>query len=344
MSSEESDFYACAMEKMKESGFYESIQKVIQAELMRMLIHEKEQVNSVCDEENKAKLNDVDRFVRTKCGRLYFDVFCDFLLRFKLFNTTKTLLAELGLNQESSLLGEKKYECYNLPGIFASESGMDLLNTISRSSASNDVHQNSCMDSHCNIGSQFVNSLFPSCSVKRMPQGMCAIRNGESRTSKTERRNFDEIYSKLEGLGKIPPSRSSANVPPEEQIAVDESAPSTASSRPKGEGFSFPELKGKVQPEKGNANLAIDHLLKKLSINEADSDTVEEYGKASDDSIAKDLEFDKSVYSDNSDDQFIPVKNTTLVAAYYDFDASLSRLTISRFLKFESNATHRARS
>ncbi|KRX96655.1 AP-3 complex subunit sigma-2 [Trichinella pseudospiralis] len=295
MSSEESDFYACAMEKMKESGFYESIQKVIQAELMRMLIHEKEQVNSVCDEENKAKLNDVDCFVRTKCGRLYFDVFCDFLLRFKLFNTTKTLLAELGLNQESSLLGEKKYECYNLPGIFASESGMDLLNTISRSSASNDVHQNSCMDSHCNIGSQFVNSLFPSCSVKRMPQGMCAIRNGESRTSKTERRNFDEIYSKLEGLGKIPPSRSSANVPPEEQIAVDESAPSTASSRPKGEGFSFPELKGKVQPEKGNANLAIDHLLKKLSINEADSDTVEEYGKASDDSIAKDLEFDKSL-------------------------------------------------
>ncbi|KRX96656.1 AP-3 complex subunit sigma-2 [Trichinella pseudospiralis] len=268
-------------------------------------------------QENKAKLNDVDCFVRTKCGRLYFDVFCDFLLRFKLFNTTKTLLAELGLNQESSLLGEKKYECYNLPGIFASESGMDLLNTISRSSASNDVHQNSCMDSHCNIGSQFVNSLFPSCSVKRMPQGMCAIRNGESRTSKTERRNFDEIYSKLEGLGKIPPSRSSANVPPEEQIAVDESAPSTASSRPKGEGFSFPELKGKVQPEKGNANLAIDHLLKKLSINEADSDTVEEYGKASDDSIAKDLEFDKSVYSDNSDDHLVGGSEYKLIYRHY---------------------------
>ncbi|KRZ67430.1 AP-3 complex subunit sigma-2 [Trichinella papuae] len=275
MSSEESDFYACAMEKMKESGFYDSMQKVVEAELLRMLIHEKEQ-------KNKAKLNDVDHLVRTKCGRLYFDVFCDFLLKYKLYNTTKALLAELGLNQESSLLGEKKYECYNLPDIFASESGMDLLNTISRGSASNDVR---CSNS-CNIRSQFVNSLFPSCPVK---QG----------------RNFDEIYSKLEGLGKIPPpSRSSANVPPEEQITVDESAPSTASSGRKGAVFSFPELKGKVQPAKGNANLAIDHLLKELSINEADSDTVEECGKASDDSIAKDLEFAKSIYSDNSDDQF----------------------------------------
>ncbi|KRZ59743.1 AP-3 complex subunit sigma-2 [Trichinella nativa] len=278
-------------------------------------------------EKDDAKLADIDNFVRTKCGRLYFDAFCDFLVQYKLFNTTKTLLAELGLCQE---LGDKKHEYCNFPELFASESGMNLLNTVGGGSASSDVLSNS----RCNTNSQFADSsVFSTFPVKSLSQtSNDAINDDESRSGKPEWRNFEQIYSKLEGRGKIAPPNLSANIPPpdEEQISVDES---TASSGPKKmDLFSFPELKGKVQPEKGNANLAIDHLLKELSIDEAESgkdilkllnhfqsqllinqynvvdgggdlcmrswcsffisDTVEECGKASDDSIAKDMEFD----------------------------------------------------
>ncbi|KRY18506.1 AP-3 complex subunit sigma-2, partial [Trichinella patagoniensis] len=280
MSSEESDFLACVMEKMKMSGFYDEIQKVIKAETMRMVLFENGQ-------KDDAKLADIDNFVRTKCGRLYFDAFCDFLVQYKLFNTTKTLLAELGLCQE---LGDKKHEYCNFPELFASESGMNLLNTVGGGSASSDVLSNS----RCNTNSQFADSsVFSTFPVKSLSQtSNDAINDDDSRSGKPEWRNFEQIYSKLEGRGKIAPPNLSANIPPpdEEQISVDES---TASSGPKRmDLFSFPELKGKVQPEKGNANLAIDHLLKELSIDEAESDTVEECGKASDDSIAKDMEFD----------------------------------------------------
>ncbi|KRX70929.1 AP-3 complex subunit sigma-2, partial [Trichinella sp. T6] len=238
-------------------------------------------------EKDDAKLADIDNFVRTKCGRLYFDAFCDFLVQYKLFNTTKTLLAELGLCQE---LGDKKHEYCNFPELFASESGMNLLNTVGGGSASSDVLSNS----RCNTNSQFADSsVFSTFPVKSLSQtSNDAINDDESRSGKPEWRNFEQIYSKLEGRGKMAPPNLSANIPPpdEEQISVDES---TASSGPKKmDLFSFPELKGKVQPEKGNANLAIDHLLKELSIDEAESDTVEECGKASDDSIAKDMEFD----------------------------------------------------
>ncbi|KRX53505.1 AP-3 complex subunit sigma-2, partial [Trichinella sp. T9] len=238
-------------------------------------------------EKDDAKLADIDNFVRTKCGRLYFDAFCDFLVQYKLFNTTKTLLAELGLCQE---LGDKKHEYCNFPELFASESGMNLLNTVGGGSASSDVLSNS----RCNTNSQFADSsVFSTFPVKSLSQtSNDAINDDASRSGKPEWRNFEQIYSKLEGRGKIAPPNLSANIPPpdEEQISVDES---TASSGPKRmDLFSFPELKGKVQPEKGNANLAIDHLLKELSIDEAESDTVEECGKASDDSIAKDMEFD----------------------------------------------------
>ncbi|KAL1242168.1 DExH-box ATP-dependent RNA helicase [Trichinella spiralis] len=277
MSSEESDFLACVMEKMKMSGFYDEIQKVIKAETMRMVMFENGQ-------KEDAKLADIDNFVRTKCGRLYFDAFCDFLVQYKLFNTTKTLLAELGLHQE---LGDKKHEYCNLPELFASESGMNLLNTVGSGSASNDVLSNS----RCNTNSQFADSsVFSTFPVKSLSQtSNDAMNDDESRSGKSEWRNFEQIYSKLEGRGKIAPPNLSANVPPpdEEQISVDES---TASSGPK---------RMDLQRQ-----LAIDHLLKELSIDEAESDTVEECGKASDDSIAKDMEFAKSNYSDNSDDQF----------------------------------------
>ncbi|KRZ59742.1 Microtubule-associated protein RP/EB family member 1 [Trichinella nativa] len=305
MSSEESDFLACVMEKMKMSGFYGEIQKVIKAETMRMVLFENGQ-------KDDAKLADIDNFVRTKCGRLYFDAFCDFLVQYKLFNTTKTLLAELGLCQE---LGDKKHEYCNFPELFASESGMNLLNTVGGGSASSDVLSNS----RCNTNSQFADSsVFSTFPVKSLSQtSNDAINDDESRSGKPEWRNFEQIYSKLEGRGKIAPPNLSANIPPpdEEQISVDES---TASSGPKKmDLFSFPELKGKVQPEKGNANLAIDHLLKELSIDEAESDTVEECGKASDDSIAKDMEFGKSNYSDNSDDHLVGGSEYKLIYRHY---------------------------
>ncbi|KRX70931.1 Microtubule-associated protein RP/EB family member 1, partial [Trichinella sp. T6] len=305
MSSEESDFLACVMEKMKMSGFYGEIQKVIKAETMRMVLFENGQ-------KDDAKLADIDNFVRTKCGRLYFDAFCDFLVQYKLFNTTKTLLAELGLCQE---LGDKKHEYCNFPELFASESGMNLLNTVGGGSASSDVLSNS----RCNTNSQFADSsVFSTFPVKSLSQtSNDAINDDESRSGKPEWRNFEQIYSKLEGRGKMAPPNLSANIPPpdEEQISVDES---TASSGPKKmDLFSFPELKGKVQPEKGNANLAIDHLLKELSIDEAESDTVEECGKASDDSIAKDMEFGKSNYSDNSDDHLVGGSEYKLIYRHY---------------------------
>ncbi|XP_003374414.1 microtubule-associated protein RP/EB family member 1 [Trichinella spiralis] len=263
-------------------------------------------------EKEDAKLADIDNFVRTKCGRLYFDAFCDFLVQYKLFNTTKTLLAELGLHQE---LGDKKHEYCNLPELFASESGMNLLNTVGSGSASNDV----LSKSRCNTNSQFADSsVFSTFPVKSLSQtSNDAMNDDESRSGKSEWRNFEQIYSKLEGRGKIAPPNLSANIPPpdEEQISVDES---TASSGPKRmDLFSFPELKGKVQPEKGNANLAIDHLLKELSIDEAESDTVEECGKASDDSIAKDMEFAKSNYSDNSDDHLVGGSEYKLIYRHY---------------------------
>ncbi|OUC47986.1 clathrin adaptor complex small chain [Trichinella nativa] len=321
MSSEESDFLACVMEKMKMSGFYGEIQKVIKAETMRMVLFENGQ-------KDDAKLADIDNFVRTKCGRLYFDAFCDFLVQYKLFNTTKTLLAELGLCQE---LGDKKHEYCNFPELFASESGMNLLNTVGGGSASSDVLSNS----RCNTNSQFADSsVFSTFPVKSLSQtSNDAINDDASRSGKPEWRNFEQIYSKLEGRGKIAPPNLSANIPPpdEEQISVDES---TASSGPKKmDLFSFPELKGKVQPEKGNANLAIDHLLKELSIDEAESDTVEECGKASDDSIAKDMEFGKSNYSDNSDDHS--------VALYKDDHFQLHSSMIKAILVFNNHGKPR---